>query len=253
MRSVVLAHGRHAARRAARKRKYLTLASAVAAAPVPLVTFAALPAQAAGPAPPHGAQPLAQLTAVTVPAARFYVVRPGDTLSSIARRAYGSAADWQALWWVNRRKVTNPDLITPGQRLRLSAWHPDAPAWLAAAADKAIAASEMETQSVPVQAAAPGAPAAPVQSAPAQAPSGGGPWPGGAFGNCVVERESGGNPQVMNASGHYGLYQFAESTWIAYGGSAADFGNASVAEQEQVFMTALAEGGEDNWAPYDGC
>jgi hypothetical protein len=26
-----------------------------------------------------------------------------------------------------------------------------------------------------------------------------------------------------------------------------------VAEQEQVFMNALARGGEFNWAPYDGC
>jgi soluble lytic murein transglycosylase-like protein len=69
----------------------------------------------------------------------------------------------------------------------------------------------------------------------------------------VIARESGGNPQIMNATGHYGLYQFSESTWIAYGGSAADFGHASVAEQNQVFANALAAGGESNWAPYDGC
>jgi hypothetical protein len=78
--------------------------------------------------------------------------------------------------------------------------------------------------------------------------------PGGAFGQCVVERESGGNPQVMNSTGHYGLFQFSYSTWVAYGGNPADFGHASVAEQEQVFANALASpGGENNWAPYDGC
>jgi hypothetical protein len=81
-----------------------------------------------------------------------------------------------------------------------------------------------------------------------------GPWPGGAFGNCVVERESGGNPQVMNSTGHYGLYQFSFSTWVAYGGNPADFGHASVAEKEQVFLNAMATpGGANNWAPYDGC
>ena len=69
----------------------------------------------------------------------------------------------------------------------------------------------------------------------------------------MVERESGGDPNVMNASGHYGLYQFSASTWAEYGGNPADFGNASVAEQEAVFMNALARGGEFNWAPYDGC
>jgi len=77
--------------------------------------------------------------------------------------------------------------------------------------------------------------------------------PGGAFGQCVVARESGGNPQVMNSSGHYGLYQFSASTWAEYGGNPADFGHASVAEQNQVFANALARGGEFNWSPYDGC
>jgi hypothetical protein len=80
-----------------------------------------------------------------------------------------------------------------------------------------------------------------------------GSGPGGAFGACVVARESGGNSQVMNSSGHYGLYQFSASTWEAYGGSAADFGHASVGEQEQVFSNALARGGQSNWSPYDGC
>jgi Transglycosylase-like domain len=75
-----------------------------------------------------------------------------------------------------------------------------------------------------------------------------------AFQQCVISRESGGNPQVMNASGHYGLYQFSYSTWVAYGGNPADFGHASVAEQNQVFANAMATpGGEGNWAPYDGC
>jgi hypothetical protein len=57
----------------------------------------------------------------------------------------------------------------------------------------------------------------------------------------------------MNSSGHYGLYQFSASTWQAYGGSAASFGHASVAEQNQVFNSAIAQGGQSNWSPYDGC
>ena len=81
-------------------------------------------------------------------------------------------------------------------------------------------------------------------------PSGG---PGGAFGACVISRESGGNSQVMNSTGHYGLYQFSASTWAGYGGNPADFGHATVAEQEQVFSSALAAGGQSNWSPYDGC
>jgi hypothetical protein len=75
----------------------------------------------------------------------------------------------------------------------------------------------------------------------------------GSFESCVIARESGGNAQVMNSSGHYGLYQFSASTWAAYGGSASDFGHASAAEQHQVFSNAMAQGGQSNWAPYDGC
>jgi hypothetical protein len=75
----------------------------------------------------------------------------------------------------------------------------------------------------------------------------------GSFQSCVIARESGGNAQVMNSSGHYGLYQFSASTWAAYGGSPAAFGHASVSEQNQVFNNAMAAGGASNWSPYDGC
>ena len=60
----------------------------------------------------------------------------------------------------------------------------------------------------------------------------------GSFQQCVISRESGGSSQVMNSSGHYGLYQFSAETWAAYGGNPADFGHASVAEQNQVFQQA---------------
>lgn len=73
------------------------------------------------------------------------------------------------------------------------------------------------------------------------------------FEQCVIARESGGNSQVMNASGHYGLYQFSSSTWHAYGGSYGSFGHASVGEQRRVFLNAIAQGGQSNWSPYDGC
>ena len=62
-----------------------------------------------------------------------YTVRPGDTLSTIAARAYGSAAGWPAVWWANRRQVANPDLIAAGQRLRLPA-RGQVPRWMARAA-----------------------------------------------------------------------------------------------------------------------
>jgi hypothetical protein len=89
-------------------------------------------------------------------------------------------------------------------------------------------------------------------AAPARAVSG--YSTGGAFQQCVIRRESGGQSQVMNASGHYGLYQFSAATWAAYGGNPASFGHASVAQQNQVFANAMATpGGANNWRPYNGC
>jgi hypothetical protein len=70
---------------------------------------------------------------------------------------------------------------------------------------------------------------------------------------CIIAAESGGDSQIMNGSGHYGLYQFSYSTWTGSGGSGADFGHASVAEQNQVFANAVAARGYSDWTPYDGC
>ena len=55
--------------------------------------------------------------------ARRYTVRPGDTLSSIALRFYGSRSRWPAIFQANKAVVTNPDAIFPGEVLTI----PDKP------------------------------------------------------------------------------------------------------------------------------
>lgn len=70
---------------------------------------------------------------------------------------------------------------------------------------------------------------------------------------CIIRAESGGNPQIWNATGHWGLYQFSYGTWVAHGGPPADFGHAGVAEQNQVYYNTVAVDGYSDWAPYDGC
>jgi Transcription factor WhiB/Transglycosylase-like domain len=54
-------------------------------------------------------------------------------------------------------------------------------------------------------------------------------------------------------SGANGLYQFSYSTWVSSGGNPADFGHASVSEQNAAFDTAYAQSGTSPWRPYDGC
>lgn len=167
-----------------------------------------------------------------------YTVQPGDTLSAIAKRLYGNSGAWVVLYWSNHSHIRWANEIQPGLVLIV----PPLPTVLPAA-PAALAPAPLRTSISVLSSATP----APVQL------SASGPWPGGAFGACVVMRESGGNSQVMNATGHYGLYQFSLGTWEAYGGSAALFGRASIAYQEQIFMNALARGGQSNWSAYDGC
>ena|SRR5919201_6071280 len=50
---------------------------------------------------------------------KTYTVVSGDTLSKIAKREYGDADKWHAIYEANRDKIKNPDLIYPGQVLTL--------------------------------------------------------------------------------------------------------------------------------------
>jgi LysM repeat protein len=222
------------------------------------------PQALADPAPAHAAAHSATAEAATVDAASYaglspaellatvqqasgktpgaqsasYTVRSGDSLSSIAGKVYHKQNAWPVIYYANRDKVHWADVVSTGQVLKV----PALPAKIPAAPGQTGPAAAAAPASGPVQATS--------------AVSGGsysGGAPGGSFGSCVIARESGGNSQVMNSSGHYGLYQFSESTWVAYGGSAADFGHASAAEQNQVFANAIARGGQSNWSAYDGC
>jgi LysM repeat protein len=171
----------------------------------------------------------------------WYTVRSGDSLASIAGRAYHNQNAWPVLYWANHSKIHWANVIEPGQVLRIPVKPgriPDAPGLLGPAPAPAPAAAT----TAPAEATAQGAPEASTSDGA-----------GGSFAQCVIATESGGQSQVMNGSGHYGLYQFSASTWAEYGGSPADFGNASVSEQNHVFANAMASGGESNWSAYDGC
>ncbi len=60
----------------------------------------------------------------TVPAdggGSTYTVKKGDTLSAIAQQHYGKASRWHAIFEANRDQIDDPDLIRPGQVLKLPA------------------------------------------------------------------------------------------------------------------------------------
>jgi nucleoid-associated protein YgaU len=50
---------------------------------------------------------------------RTYTVVSGDSLSKIAQREYGDANKWQKIFEANKDQIKDPDLIHPGQQLRI--------------------------------------------------------------------------------------------------------------------------------------
>ena len=175
-----------------------------------------------------------------------YTVKPGDTLSAIANKAYGSRADWPALWWTNRHKVGNPDAIVVGQRLRLSTWHPRK-AWIERAAmaastppaPPASAASAQSPSSVPVASS----------SAPSSSASGGSYSGSGVNWDAIAACESGGNWSTSTGNGYSGGLQFSQGTWDANGGGqyASTAAGASQSQQIAVAQRVLASQGIGAW------
>lgn len=49
----------------------------------------------------------------------FYTVKSGDTLSKIAKEFYGDAMKYPAIFEANTPMLKDPDLIYPGQTLRI--------------------------------------------------------------------------------------------------------------------------------------
>jgi len=50
---------------------------------------------------------------------RTYTVVKGDSLSKIAKRVYGKASLWRKIYEANRDHIKDPDMIFPGQLLRI--------------------------------------------------------------------------------------------------------------------------------------
>lgn len=238
------------------------MAAAFALANAPAVALAATQAPAhhtaATAATGQPGASAAWLLSITRPAAKHnpalparYTVKSGDTLSAIAKRFYQNPDFWPVLYWANHRQIRYANEIDAGQVLKVPvkpAHIPSPPAVLGPAPAPAPVTTSTPSAGYDAQSA----PAYTGQSAPVQ--SAGTSYSGsGSFQSCVIARESGGNSQAVSPTGYYGLYQFSSSTWAAYGGNPADFGHASVAEQNQVFNNAIAAGGQSNWSPYDGC
>lgn len=63
--------------------------------------------------------PLKQVTADRIDKVVFYTVKRGDSLRSISMQFYGSREEWGKIYNANRDQLQNPNLLTPGQRLKI--------------------------------------------------------------------------------------------------------------------------------------
>jgi hypothetical protein len=180
------------------------------------------------------------------------MVQRGDSLSAISLHEYGTAAEWPALWWANRRQVPDPSMIVPGEWLIVPSG-PRASQWLVREAQVADAAPR-HARPVAVARPASGAPVSDGASVTdTVAPAAVRRAAPGSFQSCVIQRESSGNPRAVNpSSGAGGLYGFLPSTWHGLGFPGLPE-NAPVAEQNDAFAKEYAQSGTSAWAPYDSC
>ena len=49
----------------------------------------------------------------------YYIIEKGDTLSKIAKRFYGDPNKYPLVFEANREVIRDPDLIFPGQKIRI--------------------------------------------------------------------------------------------------------------------------------------
>jgi nucleoid-associated protein YgaU len=49
----------------------------------------------------------------------YYIIKKGDTLSAIAKQFYGKANDYPKIFDANREVIKDPNLIFPGQKIRI--------------------------------------------------------------------------------------------------------------------------------------
>ena len=52
---------------------------------------------------------------------QYYTIESGDSLSKIAKQFYGNAMDYPKLFEANKEVIEDPDLIYPGQKIRIPA------------------------------------------------------------------------------------------------------------------------------------
>ncbi len=154
------------------------------------------------------------------PADETVVVQPGDYLASIAD---AHQTTYQRLYDANPQ-IENPDLVFPGQTIRIPKPDEQLAARTLPSAAPAVAVST-RSYSRPAAAAA----------APAPAAGDGSIW------DRIAACESGGNWAINTGNGYYGGLQFTQATWAGAGGLAyAPRADLATRDQQIAIASKLA-------------
>ena len=66
-----------------------------------------------------GVEAVNDMLTVAEPKLKTYTIKSGDSLSKVAGEVYGDVHKWKALFEANREVIKDPDLIYPGQIIRI--------------------------------------------------------------------------------------------------------------------------------------
>ena len=175
----------------------------------------------------------AQSPTTTTNSSQTVEVAPGDTLSGIASR-YGTT--YVQVFNANP-DIQNPDLIYPGEAVRIPAPGEQLADRLSPDSDAAVETPPVTPASTQAPTPSPPAPAPAATSAPS------GVW------NELAQCESGGNWSINTGNGYYGGLQFTLSSWHSVGGSG--YPNQA-SESEQIARAQMLEA-RQGWGAWPVC
>lgn len=174
--------------------------------------------------------------AVTPPAPVSVTVNPGDTLTAIGNTHQST---YVRIYDANQQ-INDPDLIYPGQSLRI----PDPSEQLT---DRPLP-SNAPAEAVAQAAAGAATPARVTEQAQPEAAANYDPGDGSVWDRIAV-CESGGNWSINTGNGFYGGLQFTLSSWQAVGGT----GLPSNASREEQIMRAQTLQARQGWGAWPVC
>lgn len=173
----------------------------------------------------------------TKPATQQVVVQPGDSLTGIAT---AHATTYVRLYDANET-IQNPDVIHPGDNVRIPAADEVIPSRPLPTAAPAVAVQQPAAPQQPRAAAA--KPRAAAKPAPVVTSTGSGVW------DQLARCEAGGNWAINTGNGYYGGLQFSLGSWRGVGGS----GLPSEASREEQIARGEMLKARQGWGAWPAC